>query len=371
MRLEADLICPACGAKLSRVPPRTSLVCKACREEYPSLAGNIPILIPGAHRYLAAVAIHLARDLAHRGEALSELVGHLRLEPARRRILSRVAVAMRREYGIIEDLFRAVEAELSVSAVLGAIARPPPPVHYATSFDYLHRDWCHLEEAESEIAELEEIVFDALRPVSRGAKGLLVLGAGAGRLAWDLRTLFSRVYATDNSVMMPYQFRRVLAGAFPTYSLATSNSFSTDQMVRKLRASISSPATGHGQHQTGSSGDIFYFVGDALSTPLRAGSLDAVASVYFTDLVPLQKLVQEITRLLRPGGRFVHVGPLDYHFPDVRKHLSAAEVVEEFRSAGFDIVSRKVVPSPHLAFKAPMAVRVYQLLAFTAQLRSS
>jgi SAM-dependent methyltransferase len=48
---------------------------------------------------------------------------------------------------------------------------------------------------------------------------------------------------------------------------------------------------------------------DATRLPFRDGSLDAVISVMVhTDLPDYRPVLEEISRVLRPGGRFVHVG---------------------------------------------------------------
>jgi SAM-dependent methyltransferase len=49
--------------------------------------------------------------------------------------------------------------------------------------------------------------------------------------------------------------------------------------------------------------------GDASRLPVRSGSLPAVACVLaHTDLPDYSRVIREVARALRPGGRFVHVG---------------------------------------------------------------
>ncbi|MEV6343966.1 class I SAM-dependent methyltransferase [Actinoplanes sp. NPDC051851] len=50
-------------------------------------------------------------------------------------------------------------------------------------------------------------------------------------------------------------------------------------------------------------------LGDAASLPVRDGSLDAVVAVMVhTDMPQYPDVLREVARVLRPGGRFVHIG---------------------------------------------------------------
>jgi SAM-dependent methyltransferase len=57
-----------------------------------------------------------------------------------------------------------------------------------------------------------------------------------------------------------------------------------------------------------------------------------VVSIFFTDVIPLSKLLPEVRRVLRPGGRFISVGPLHYHFTDRAEWLTQEEVRYVFES---------------------------------------
>jgi SAM-dependent methyltransferase len=67
-------------------------------------------------------------------------------------------------------------------------------------------------------------------------------------------------------------------------------------------------------------------VGDACALPVEDGAVDAVVSVFFTDVVPASRLFPEVARVLRPGGRFISVGPLHYHGAGVAEQYTRAEL---------------------------------------------
>jgi carnosine N-methyltransferase len=332
------------------------------------VGGRIPILLQDPRRYLAAFAIHCARDLAAReaeADALRRQIdeGHPRAEVLAR--LQAAAEQANRFLGDVRDL--AVRA-ISVEDLMAVIVRPPPPMQYSATLDYLHRDWCWLPEAEAELARIEAALFAGLRSSGRRSPGAaLVLGAGAGRIAWDMGGFFDHVFATDSSLMMAHQFQSVLAGDFESCALASTNARTGDDMVKGLRASIMPPERADSALVEERRKRMTYFVSDALDVPLASASVAAIASVYFTDLVPLEPLLGEVGRLLEPGGVFVHFGPLDYHFPDMAHHLSADEIKARFAAEGFIIRSEATVATRHLSFRSAMSVRLYDNWLFVAE----
>jgi ubiquinone/menaquinone biosynthesis C-methylase UbiE len=77
---------------------------------------------------------------------------------------------------------------------------------------------------------------------------------------------------------------------------------------------------------------IDYVIADALLLPIPDASLEAVVSIFFTDVIPLSRLLPEVRRVLRPGGRFISVGPLVYHFEDKAEWLTQEEMRFVIRS---------------------------------------
>jgi hypothetical protein len=69
---------------------------------------------------------------------------------------------------------------------------------------------------------------------------------------------------------------------------------------------------------------------------------------------------------LRPSGRFVHFGPLEYHFDDLAEHLSIAQVRQAFVEAGYELGHDRQVPCEHLARPGSIARRVFDNWSFAA-----
>jgi hypothetical protein len=76
--------------------------------------------------------------------------------------------------------------------------------------------------------------------------------------------------------------------------------------------------------------------------------------------------IQEIKRLLKPGGMFFHFGPLEYDLPNVEDHLSADEIKSIFRSNNFSICEDEQVLTAHLPSRLSMSARTYNNWIFAA-----
>jgi SAM-dependent methyltransferase len=111
---------------------------------------------------------------------------------------------------------------------------------------------------------------------------------------------------------------------------------------------------------------ISFLVADAAALPFPDASLDAVFSIYFTDVMPIAKLAPEITRVLKPGGCMVHFGPLDYHFDDFSDCLSAEEVRDALANHGLRVSKERRVPLGHLSAADEMLRTSYENWAFSA-----
>ena len=348
------VICFGCQQPL-RAPhsPEHDIVCNTCGHVYPVIAGRIAVLLSEPKSYLNKFCLYLGRHLHEQDAEIQALAEAARHDSQRASVLASLqeAIARNREYlaALQIDLLRRV----SVNDIISESGSAGTPSPYVISLDYLHRDWCDVPEAQKEREVIRDAVLSRIPAGLPEASSALVLGAGAGRLAWELCARFQKVYATDISLTMAYQFHSVLDGVVTTYAVETINQPTRVSMVRTMRAALP-PSGPSDQAPVDRSAQLFFFVGDALHVPLPARSVSAVISAYFTDVVPLEPLLTEVVRLLRPGGVFVHFGPLAYHFRDRIRHLAADEVREVFERRGFAIAAEAHVRCTHLASPSTM-----------------
>ena len=168
-------------------------------------------------------------------------------------------------------------------------------------FDQIHRDW-GWETGEPDAAlEVVSDVLGGLRP-----RRMLVLGAGACRLPYDLHRLagVETTVALDINPVPFFVARRMLAGEsvelveFPRCP-RDSQSVAVDRTLR-----CADPGAG-GFH---------LLFADGLEPPVPDGSFDLVFTPWFIDQVPrdLATLIPEIRRVLARGGAWLNHGPLLY-----------------------------------------------------------
>lgn len=192
----------------------------------------------------------------------------------------------------------------------------------------------------------------------------LVLGAGTGRLAWDLgRALSSNepLFLLDINPL-PFLIGEVLRrGETTELCEIPGHPRRSDQAVvqRTLRAP-SLPPPG-----------LRYIFADALSPPFPSESFDTVLAPWFLDQVPsnLATMLPLIRDLLRPGGSFVHFGPFVYHPKRTRPahRYTADEFVQLLLRAGFSVEKANYEPMRYLGSPASTQARVEHVLTLRAK----
>lgn len=361
-------ICLECKSPLENfVWPCDRVTCSNCKQIYPLVGDKIPVLIKSPYEYLAKMYIHYENYLKQQDGEIRKIAAAASSNLLRMPILSAFQEAIRRNTACVKSLQEEILPHLSIKALAAAAGAEPHADEggsYLTTLSYLQRDWGWSPEGESELATLEGLLFAQLKELTTEADSILVLGAGAGRVAWDLRQLYGQVYATDMSLTMAYQFYQLLSGDLEFFELSANNLRRSTDAVRRHVASLRPRGSGEGA--PGSCDNLSYFIGDAQNIPLPNHSLSAIISIYFTDLVPLRNLLPEVKRTLKAGGLFVHIGPLEYHFIDLNDSLAADEIKSVFTRNGFTIVYEAEIPAAHLRSSASMAARLFDNWFFVA-----
>jgi SAM-dependent methyltransferase len=160
---------------------------------------------------------------------------------------------------------------------------------------------------------------------------ILILGAGAGRLAYDLHTHLtpSLTVALDVNPLLSLATRQLTRGArIELHEFPLAPRHLEDVAVRR---ELAAPAP---------VGDGFRCVlADALRAPFASEAFDAVVTPWFIDIVEedLPVLAQRINRLLRPDGRWVTFGSLRFSRVDPALCFSVDEAAALIAAAGFSV----------------------------------
>jgi SAM-dependent methyltransferase len=350
------LACPACGSGL------TGDACLACRIDYPSLAG-IPWLMPepraaliewrGRLHYLLT---HYAAEAARQRSALERTApGSL----ARQR-LERVAAAYDDQAVRLRELMQplGVERRREAHAVHVALGTELPLTQGLSSYyTNLHRDWSW---GDAENAASLAAVTGALPQGARPPR-VLVLGAGAGRLAYDLhRALAPQLtVALDLNPLFALAAARIAAGrALELYEFPIAPSTIADHAVlRRLAAPEPAPP------------GLEFVLADATAPPFVPGSFDLVLTPWLIDVLgePLLRQLQRINTLLAPAGLWVNHGSLAFADVDPAAAVSLEELLEMLPATGFSQARAAEARMPYLSSPASRHGRQETVITFCAR----
>ncbi|MEX2123840.1 MAG: methyltransferase domain-containing protein [Woeseia sp.] len=332
-RLSDLLACPRCDkAPLTR--KSDSWRCDGCKTGFPSV-GGIPWLFadPGASLSEWRNRLHFElQRLAHDAQQLKSELDAGDLLPQTRKRLELQLQASVGHRKALQRLLTPIDVQsmqASYESHLALRTRLPRDQGLNTYYANAHRDWAW-GEAENEASLIE--IRGALN--ARGDRGeelgnTLVLGAGAGRLAYDVHTTCNAdlTVALDFNPLLLLIAKAVTQGEplelheFPI----APKSIDDFAVLRKLAA----PA---------SLGDNFYFVlGDVLRAPFRPGGFDTVVTPWLIDIVSedLQPLALRINRLLKIGGRWVNFGSLAFEHAERARRYGPEETISIVQQSGF------------------------------------
>ena len=317
--LEALLQCPACR-RGRLLETDGSECCDACGVSFPRV-GGLPWLYPDPIRSLGEWRNRL-------GLYLDEMAAAART--ARADLASAESVLTRRR---VEALAIAYGEQVRrVSELLAPLALANLPLAHATPLAFgtrlplgqdlhsyypnLHRDWAWGEGENNDAHRLVAGALDGRR------SGLLVLGAGAGRLAYDLHQSGASelTVALDINPMLMLAAQRIVRGGIvDLYEFPIAPRTAADAAVLRRLAAPAPARPG-----------LHLVLADAWHAPFAPQSFDAVVTPWLIDIVEPApaEVAAAINRLLVPGGRWVNFGSLCFPWRRPSMRPSAEELLE-------------------------------------------
>jgi ubiquinone/menaquinone biosynthesis C-methylase UbiE len=348
------VVCARCAAPLDLRADDIS--CFRCGERY-TRAGRIPVLLPEPRAHVELWRRQLALLLSNGARTHAALEAAAAADdvlPDGATRLRAMASAVRDQ---ADDFAALLGPALGGPLEGGAHGLPRGVVEYSY---YLFRDWGWTGTKTSENAQ----ALDALREVAPGELGrLLVLGAGAARLAYDLHR---RCGATETTVVDidPYLFviaEEVVRGRAVRLTEASLNVLEASHVSTAWTLSAPDGPLDE-QH-------FHFFLANGLEPPFTDATFDTIVTPWFIDRVPtdLSAFLHRLRRLLRPGGRWLNQGPLLYppETPLARRY-SRDEVFDLAVRAGFKVTRWQSASRPYLVSPLTGSGKIEQVLSFEA-----
>lgn len=356
----ADLLaCPRCDAALAPVQG-DGFECRGCKVQYPLLDG-LPFLFAAPNSALGEWQARVHHELRRLEARAAKLDGELaadvsnqKLLPQTRERLECVRDACRDQHAKLTTLMTPLLAGSEPAAQETYIAlrtRLPSDQGLNTYYQNVHRDWAW---ATGENAAAADIVASLL-PEQPGK--VLVLGAGAGRLAYDLHqcTRADLTVALDFNPMLSGIGARASRGdAIELWEFPIAPRTTKDHAVlRKFDAEAARPG-------------LEFVVGDALRAPFRKAAFDTVITPWLVDILPLDfgELAARVNVLLAKGGSWVNFGSLAFDAQDESRHYTLEECVALLGRNGFGDPAHRTDRIPYMCSPASRHGRMEEVVSF-------
>jgi hypothetical protein len=351
------LACPRCDAPLAEAGD--NFRCAGCEIDFPRVAG-IPWLFaePNAALREWRSRLHFSlQKLERERQAVAAALASAPARPATRARLEALERAMRDHGERLRALLAPLELEqesASYETYLALRTRPPSDQGLTTYYANVHRDWCW-GDAENDAS------FDALAAALRDAPPgrALVLGAGAGRLAYDLhmRTASAVTIALDFNPLLSIVADSVARGrTIELYEFPIAPR--GDAAVLRTLAAPSPARPG-----------LVFLLADAHRPPFRRGAFDTVVTPWLIDILPerFDLTCARVNSLLADGGRWLNFGSLSFHDADPTARYGLDECRAALEENGFDDLRVDEREIPYLSSPASRHARRERVVSWSAR----
>jgi uncharacterized protein YbaR (Trm112 family)/ubiquinone/menaquinone biosynthesis C-methylase UbiE len=338
--LETLLACPRCD-KTPLTESDGAWRCEACKIDFPSIDG-IPWMFAEPEATLGEWRGRLQfalQQLSHEAAGLEAELKDKDLRALTRRRIERYKKAVESHRRSLQKLLRPVDVQStqgSFETYLAMRTRLPADQGLNTYYANVHRDWSWGdEENAASLKQIGSVVQD-----SADFGNVLVLGSGAGRLAYDIHMQMdcSSTVAMDFNPLLLLVAKAVSQGErLKMYEFPIApKSLEDDAVLRTLSA----PEVAR---------DGLHFVlGDALRPPFAATSFDTVVTPWIIDIVTedFPVLAARINALLKTDGRWINFGSLAFSHPQRARKYSPEETKAIVAENGFSdpYVSEATIP---------------------------
>jgi len=350
--------CPRCDQALDKT--ESGHRCTGCKVDFP-LVGGLPWLFAEPNAALAEWRVrfdYLAQALEANATRNLEAAKRPELAPATKTRLEALAEAISDHRARLRKLLTPLELSepaAGIETYLALRTRLPPDQGLMTYFPNIHRDWCWgKEENDASIG----VVLKAMG--ERSAGRTLVLGSGAGRLAYDFhqQTDASSTVALDFNPLLAMLGQRVASGEtvemreFPLAPLSADHAAPTRQLAAP---EVARPG-------------LQFIIADVHRVPFASKGFDTIVTPWLIDILPgdFAGLCARINRLLDDGGVWINFGSLNFHHSDPASQLGPEECFEIIEQQGFERPTHDDTEIPYMRSPASRHSRREVVLSWRA-----
>jgi ubiquinone/menaquinone biosynthesis C-methylase UbiE len=351
--------CPRCD-KAPLTASRDGYRCVGCKAEFPSVAG-IPWLFADPDASIGEWRNRLQfalQQLATKSQRMQAALASCEKDGLTHQRLAAQIAATDEHRQQLRELLAPLDVRSSTAGYESYLAlrtRLPVDQGIATYYSNVHRDWAWGdEENEASLAIIQSVSGET--PLGE----TLVLGAGAGRLAYDIHMQLqtARTVAMDFNPLLMLVAARVTAGEeIALYEFPIAPRSIDDFAVRR---SLRAPEPVR---------DGFDLVlADALRPPFADASFDTVVTPWLIDVIDedLPVLGARVNTLLKKGGRWINFGSLAFDHPEPARCYSTEETLAIVEKSGFAAANTKEETIPYMCSPASRHGRRETVMSFSA-----
>jgi len=354
------IACPRCD-KTPLGDDDAGLHCSACKVDFPLLDG-IPSMFAepdaslGEWRGRMQFAL---QQLSHEAAGIDAELKNNDLRALTRRRLERYKEALDYHRRALQKLMQPLDVQSTsgnYESYLAMRTRLPIDQGLNTYYANVHRDWAWGDdENKASLKQVRAVLHD-----SAELGKVLVLGAGAGRLAYDIHTQLDCecTVALDFNPMLMLVANAMRRGEkLKMYEFPIApKSLEDDAVKRTLKAPEKTDEQFH------------LVLGDALRAPFAAQSFDTVVTPWLIDIIAedLPVLGARINRLLKENGRWVNFGSLAFSSPQRALRYSPEETKGIVAECGFSDPYVAQATIPYMCSPASRHGRQEQVFSFCA-----
>ena len=219
--------------------------------------------------------------------------------------------------------------------------------------------------------------LDALYPNDKDLVKVLVPGAGLGRLAWEIAHRGYECQGSEFSLYMLFTSNFLLNKCpsvdmfkiHPYIHEFCNNVSSKDQLREVTFPDVDPSSLPEDAKFSMAAGDFL----DVYSSPEYVSSQNCVITCFFIDCAHnIVEFVQTIHKVLKQGGTWINLGPLLYHFSDIRGENSIEPDYQTLKAIiqdmGFTIMEENdKVACTYSQNPSSMLQYTYNCVMFTAK----
>jgi uncharacterized protein YbaR (Trm112 family) len=361
--LATVLACPRCDLTPLEAQEET-FYCAGCKIAFPTLAG-MPWLFAEPESAFAEwrARWHFAlRVIEQRIARIDHALTEHDLRPSARARLNQRKAAETDQRARLAALLAPLDvasANANFSTYLALRTRLPPDQGLLTYYNNVHRDWGWGEDENKASLTLVQTALGEHSPLR-----MLVLGAGAGRLAYDLHaaTTATSTIALDFNPLLMLIGQRLAAGeTLELYETPLAPRSSSEQLV--LRALKAPQAARLG---------LEWVIADVHRPPFASACFDTVITPWLIDIVPerLEAIAGRVNRLLAPEGAWINFGSLSFDGADPAAQYGLDECTEVLEASGFAAVRLETATIPYMCSPSSRHGRREEVVAWSAVKRA-